>query len=152
MALAKEVNKGPQDLLVFLVLLDKMVSLGRREKEEPLVRKEKAELLGLRVPPEALAHPVLLVPKVSRVNVAVLAVLVLLAFLVLVVFLVPQAITGTQDPLVQAVLQARMGPRVPQVTQVLLEIPECLDQKVMLASQERRGHPAPKALREPQAR
>lgn len=71
---------------------------------------------------------------------AVLAVLVLLAFPVAVVFLVLPAtmvIQGPQDPVV---LLARMALQVLQVTVVLLETLESLDQKVMLANQERRGH------------
>lgn len=143
----KEVNTGLQDLLASPALLDRMASLVLREKGAPRVRKEKAEPPESRDPLEALGLPVLLVPKVSRANVAVPVAPVLLAFLVHVVFLVLLAVTGTQDLQGPAALQARTGRPVPQVTPDLLEVPECRDPKATPANRERRGRPAPRALR-----
>lgn len=115
---------------------------ARRVKEAPPEWQGPLEEPGLRVPP---------VPRVSKVNVAVPAVLVPLASLVVVVFLALLAIMVTQAPQAPVVLQARMGPPVHPVTTALLAALGCPDLKVTLANLVRRDRLAPRALREPQA-
>ncbi|EPY77798.1 hypothetical protein CB1_001183009 [Camelus ferus] len=129
----------------------RMASPVLKEKEVLLVRKVKGALLESQDRPEGLGLLVPLVPKVSKVNEAVLVVLVLLASLVVVVFLVLLVVMVTQGPQAPAVLQAKMAPQVQLVAMVLLAALGCLDRKVMLASQVRRDHLAPRALRELQA-
>lgn len=142
---------GLQDLLASLVLLDRMVSQALKAREVLLVRKGKEALLASQVLLEVLGLLVPLVLKVSKVNAAVLVVLVLLASLVVVAFLVLLVTMVTQVHQGPVVLQAKTDPQVHLVAAVLLAALGCQDQKVMLANQVRRDHPAPRAPRELQA-